>query len=226
MEPISGICYVTVSFLQNHSIYRALGRALCSCQLTRISVLYSELLSCQQGLAVNPVCLAQGDQCRFSSLCGTDFPAALNTPGPCPLILGPAWDKEAAAHPFFQQISRVFNNLKASLRFVIITMCSGARVWKMLRYLSLLAHPMVSVFSWKPSPGWGVTTSLAALSDSISLFYLCILSPLCWERGRYAFLYPQGPLKWCCISALNIKVAEVVYVAKQWSVHNSASREK
>lgn len=56
------------------------------------------------GLAVNPVCLAQGDQCRFSSLCGTDFPAALNTPGPCPLILGPAWDKEAAAPPFCQQM--------------------------------------------------------------------------------------------------------------------------
>lgn len=37
MEPISGICCVTVSFLQSHSIFCALGRAQCSCQPTRIS---------------------------------------------------------------------------------------------------------------------------------------------------------------------------------------------
>lgn len=66
MEPISGICYVTVSFLQSHSIFCALGRALCSCQPSRISVLYSELLSCQQGW--------QWTQCAWHREISADFP--------------------------------------------------------------------------------------------------------------------------------------------------------
>lgn len=90
MEHISGICYVTVSFLYSYSIPKAMGRALCSCQATRMQHL---LLSCQQILAVKTVYLAQEDQCRFSSLCGTGLPAGLETPRPCFLILGSAWIK-------------------------------------------------------------------------------------------------------------------------------------
>lgn len=37
MEHISGISCVTVSLLQSYSIFCAMGRALCSCQATRIS---------------------------------------------------------------------------------------------------------------------------------------------------------------------------------------------
>lgn len=90
MEHTSGICCVTVSFLYSYSIPKATGRALCSCQATRMQHL---LLSCQQILAVKTVCLAQEDQCRFSSLCGTGLPAGLETPRPCFLVLGSAWIK-------------------------------------------------------------------------------------------------------------------------------------
>lgn len=173
------------------------------------------LLSCQQSLAVNPVWLAQGDQSSFSSLCGTGLPAALNTPGPCTLTVGPVWNKEA--HPFFSRCNFMDFN---SLKHLLGTLCPcavvpGLLVCSVLRYWSFLAHPMVSElvsFSWKPLPGWGFTAFSVPVSDSV---YLCVLSSLCWERGRYMFLYLQGPLHWCCISALNIKVAEMVYVAKQ-----------
>lgn len=90
VEHIYSVCCVTVSFLCSYSILSATGRALCSCQITRMQHL---LLSCQQSLALKPTCLAQEDQCRFSSLCGTGLPAGLGTPRPCSLILGSVWMK-------------------------------------------------------------------------------------------------------------------------------------
>lgn len=139
MEHISGICCVTVSFLYSYSIPNATDRALCSCQTTRMQHL---LLSCQQSLAVNPMCLAQEDQCRFPSPCGTGLPAGLETPRPCSLILGSAWVKVKRLlliHSSSRCNFLVFSNLKyllGCLNSCLCTVVTGLLGYRMLRIMN------------------------------------------------------------------------------------------
>jgi len=141
MEHISGFCYVTASLLYSCSIPNAMGRALCSCQATRMQHL---LLSCQQNLAIKPVCLAREDQCRFSSLCGTSLPAGLEAPRPCSLILGSAWMKVKRLLLIFSS-SRcnfmVFSNIKHLLGCLNLCLCTvvpGLLGYRVLRFMN---HP-------------------------------------------------------------------------------------
>lgn len=148
MECISGICYVTVSFLYSYSIPNATDRALCSCQTTRMQHL---LLSCQQSLAVNPVCLAQEDRCRFPSLCGTGLPAGLETPRPCSLILGSAWMKlkrllltHSSSRCHFMCLSNL-KYLLGCLNLCLCTVVPGLLGYRVLRIMNFLAHAVISV---------------------------------------------------------------------------------
>lgn len=174
------------------------------------------LLSCQQSLAVNPVCLAQEDPCRF-------FPCVEQV---CLLLWthlghGPSfWDLHGRKrllliHSFSRCKFMGFNNLKHLLG----TLCPCAMVPGLLVYsveILVLVHPMISVRLCLSAESLYLgEESQPSLFLSIFLFYLCLLSSLWWERGRYMFLHLQGQLNWCCISTLNIKVAEMVYVAKQ-----------
>lgn len=65
-----------------------MGRALCSCQKTRIQHLFH---CCQQSLAQKPVCLQQEDQPRFSALFGAGLSVSLENPKHCSCILGSEW---------------------------------------------------------------------------------------------------------------------------------------
>lgn len=65
-----------------------MGRALCSCQTTRIQHLFH---CCQQSLAQKPLRLQQEDQPRFSALFGAGLSVSLGNPKQCSCILGSEW---------------------------------------------------------------------------------------------------------------------------------------
>lgn len=202
MEHISGICYVTVSFLYSYSIPKAMGRALCSCQATRMQHL---LLSCQQILAVKTVYLAQEDQCRFSSLCGTGLPAGLETPRPCFLILGSAWIKVKRLlliHSSGRCNSMAFSNWKHLLD------CLNWSLWSQ-GYWGIEGWD-----SWTTLPG-----SCRDFCDGMRLF---LLKSFIWV-GSHSLLcscYDSvGPFSLCVLIVVSIVGKEQIHVSLSvWTI--------
>lgn len=213
VEHISGICCVTVSFLQSYSIFHAMGRALCSCQATRIS---APLLPAESG----------------------SEPRVPGTGGSVQIFF-PVWNRFTcwseytwAVYPHsgtcMEERGCCSSILSAGvISWVLVTWTIS---WAVCAYVqwsqgywckecwdtcSSLAHPMISVRLCEPRGLYLGEESQPFLFLSLIQFPClnCVFCPLSGGKGADMCFFISKD-HWTD-AALNIKASEMVYVAKQ-----------